>query len=103
MKLKQLESLLEDVESFAAPKISLEQYATGAHLAAHISAGARAAVRARGAALAARAQVRRVPRAPAPLRALPLSLSGFSARKDPHFRTVEMFFCLNITPLWKVG
>jgi predicted RNA methylase len=36
MKLKQLESLLEDVESFAAPKISLEQYATGAHLAARI-------------------------------------------------------------------
>jgi predicted RNA methylase len=36
MKLKQLQSLLEDVDGFAAPKIALEQYATGAHIAARI-------------------------------------------------------------------
>jgi predicted RNA methylase len=36
MKLKQLQALLEDVEPFAAPRIELEQYATGAHLAARI-------------------------------------------------------------------
>ena len=30
MKLKQLQSLLEDVEPFAQPKVALEQYVTGA-------------------------------------------------------------------------
>jgi putative methylase len=34
MKLRQLESLLQDVEPFEKPKVELEQYPTGAHLAA---------------------------------------------------------------------
>ena len=34
MKLKHLESLLEDVEPFREPNVMLEQYPTGAHLAA---------------------------------------------------------------------
>ena len=34
MKLKHLESLLEDVEPFREPNVQLEQYPTGAHLAA---------------------------------------------------------------------
>jgi putative methylase len=34
MKLKHLESLLEDVEAFRTPNQALEQYPTGAHLAA---------------------------------------------------------------------
>eukprot|EP00898_Chlorokybus_atmophyticus_P005372 jgi/Chlat1/5836/Chrsp4S06359 len=36
MKLKQLEALLGDVEPFAAPRIELEQYPTGAHIAARM-------------------------------------------------------------------
>uniref|UniRef100_A0A7S1SMY4 Methyltransferase small domain-containing protein n=1 Tax=Tetraselmis chuii TaxID=63592 RepID=A0A7S1SMY4_9CHLO len=35
MKLKQLESMLQDVEPFEVPKIELEQYPTTAHLASH--------------------------------------------------------------------
>ena len=34
MKLRQLEALLEDVEPFEAPKVALEQYATGARAVA---------------------------------------------------------------------
>eukprot|EP00873_Tetraselmis_striata_P012238 jgi/Tetstr1/432502/TSEL_021876.t1 len=34
MKLRQLESLLQDIEPFEEPKIELEQYPTTAHLAA---------------------------------------------------------------------
>ena len=36
MKLRQLESLLEDVAVFEAPKIALEQFPTSAQLAARI-------------------------------------------------------------------
>lgn len=36
MKLKQLESELQDVSVFENPKWDLEQYPTTAHLAAHI-------------------------------------------------------------------
>ena len=36
MKLKHLESLLEDVEPFREPNVMLEQYPTGAHLAARV-------------------------------------------------------------------
>ena len=36
MKLKVLESLLEDVEPFREPNVMLEQYPTGAHLAARV-------------------------------------------------------------------
>ena len=32
MKLKRLESIVQDVEPFASPKIELEQYATTPHL-----------------------------------------------------------------------
>lgn len=42
MKLRQLESLLQDVEPFETPKVALEQYPTGPHLAAcmlHTAAG----------------------------------------------------------------
>lgn len=34
MKMKQLQSMLEDLEVFRDPQIELEQYPTGAHLAA---------------------------------------------------------------------
>ena len=34
MKLRELESHLEEVETFEAPKILLEQYATPTHIAA---------------------------------------------------------------------
>ena len=40
MRLKQLESLLEDVEPFREPNNELEQYPTGAHLAACVLAEA---------------------------------------------------------------
>ena len=40
MKLKQLESLLQDVEPFRTPNQELEQYPTGAHLAARCIAAA---------------------------------------------------------------
>lgn len=33
MKMKQLQSMLEDLEVFRNPQIELEQYPTGAHLA----------------------------------------------------------------------
>lgn len=36
MKLKQLESLLGEVQQFQSPKVELEQYATGAHIAARM-------------------------------------------------------------------
>eukprot|EP00897_Mesotaenium_endlicherianum_P002910 jgi/Mesen1/2647/ME000166S01772 len=36
MKLKQLESYLGDIEQFQDPKVELEQYATGTHIAAHM-------------------------------------------------------------------
>ncbi len=36
MKLRQLESLLEDVDVFDAPNFALEQYPTSAHIAARI-------------------------------------------------------------------
>ena len=36
MKLKELESLLTDVQPFTAPKFQLEQYNTSAHLAARV-------------------------------------------------------------------
>lgn len=36
MKLKTLESRLEDIETFENPKIELEQYTTSAHIAACI-------------------------------------------------------------------
>ena len=42
MRLKQLESLLEDVEPFREPNNELEQYPTGAHLAACVLAEAHA-------------------------------------------------------------
>lgn len=37
MKLKQLESLLQDVQGFRDPKQKLEQYITGPHLAAAVT------------------------------------------------------------------
>ena len=40
MKLKQLESLLQDVEPFREPNQMLEQYPTGAHLASRVVAAA---------------------------------------------------------------
>ena len=36
MKLKRLESIVQDVEPFASPKIELEQYATTPHLASRM-------------------------------------------------------------------
>ena len=42
MKLKQLESLLQDVEPFREPNQMLEQYPTGAHLASRVVAEAHA-------------------------------------------------------------
>ena len=42
MKLKQLESLLQDVEPFREPDQMLEQYPTGAHLASRVVAEAHA-------------------------------------------------------------
>lgn len=36
MKLKHFQSLLQDIETFDAPKISLEQYPTSAHIASRI-------------------------------------------------------------------
>lgn len=36
MKRKQLESYLQDVEQFTAPKMALEQYPTDPHLAASV-------------------------------------------------------------------
>lgn len=36
MKLKELESYLQDVEGFENPKIKLEQYETPAHIAANM-------------------------------------------------------------------
>ncbi|GBG89405.1 hypothetical protein CBR_g49195 [Chara braunii] len=36
MKLKQLQSMLEDVEQFESPNVELEQYPTGAHIAARM-------------------------------------------------------------------
>ena len=36
MKRKQLESFLEDVDQFSAPKMELEQYPTDPHLAASV-------------------------------------------------------------------
>mmetsp|Transcript_35459 Transcript_35459/g.67919 ORF Transcript_35459/g.67919 Transcript_35459/m.67919 type:complete len:207 (-) Transcript_35459:191-811(-) len=36
MKLKHLQSMLEDVEVFRKPKVDLEQYPTGAHLASQM-------------------------------------------------------------------
>ncbi len=33
MKLRKLEELLEDVESFKKPKVQFEQYPTSAHIA----------------------------------------------------------------------
>lgn len=36
MKLKQLESVLGQIRQFASPKIELEQYPTGAHIASRM-------------------------------------------------------------------
>lgn len=36
MKLKQLESFLQQLETFPAPKVELEQYPTSPHLAAQL-------------------------------------------------------------------
>ena len=36
MKLRELESNLQDLDGFAAPKIAFEQYATSAHIASHM-------------------------------------------------------------------
>ncbi|KAJ0818212.1 hypothetical protein HanPI659440_Chr00c03g0710171 [Helianthus annuus] len=36
MKLKQLESLLGNLQQFQNPKIELEQYPTGAHIASRM-------------------------------------------------------------------
>ena len=36
MKLKELESYLQQVETFESPKVNLEQYATTPHIAAHM-------------------------------------------------------------------
>ena len=36
MKIKQLESLLQQIEQFNNPKVELEQYPTSAHIASHI-------------------------------------------------------------------
>lgn len=42
MKLKQLQSLLQDVQDFSSPVQMLEQYITGPHLAAEIMLEVRA-------------------------------------------------------------
>lgn len=36
MKLRQLESLLEDVDAFQLPKVQLEQYPTSPHIASRV-------------------------------------------------------------------
>ncbi|GKV06648.1 hypothetical protein SLEP1_g18517 [Rubroshorea leprosula] len=36
MKLKQLESLLGDLQQFSNPKVELEQYPTGPHIASRM-------------------------------------------------------------------
>ena len=36
MKLKQLESTLQQIDTFASPKVELEQYATTPHIASHM-------------------------------------------------------------------
>lgn len=36
MRLKELESLMQDIAPFADPKVELEQYPTGPHLAARL-------------------------------------------------------------------
>ena len=36
MKLKQLESILQQIDTFASPKAELEQYATTPHIASHM-------------------------------------------------------------------
>ena len=36
MKLKELESYLQQVETFESPKVNLEQYATTPHIASHM-------------------------------------------------------------------